>query len=113
MKNAIMKGASILTVIFMISMVFTPLATAAPIQPDQRFGVAYESDTVTEIDSENVLGFIDGVQYGVAVTDGYIFGIGCNLLWFYQHLPYSTPDSTPRIRYIAFVFSGLAGIFNI
>ena len=54
----------------MIGMVFTPLAGAVPIQPDNRFGIAYDSG-VNPIVGEYVLGFIDGVQYGLSgATDG-------------------------------------------
>ena len=70
MKKQIMKGASILTIVMMIGVVFTPLAGAFPIQPDNRFGVAYDSGA-SPIVGDYVLGFIDGVQYGLsAATDG-------------------------------------------
>ena len=62
MKNEIMKGASILTVVLMISMVFTPLATAAPILPHNRWG-----DTIP-INNDYVYAFINGVQYGGNAT---------------------------------------------
>ncbi len=65
MKQSIMKGASILTVILMISMVFAQLVIAAPILPSTRWG-----NTSPAAAGEYVLAFVDGKQYGVStVTD--------------------------------------------
>jgi hypothetical protein len=61
MKNAIMKGASILTGLFLISMLFTPFVGAAPINPDHRYGNALPASA-----GDYVTAFIDGVQYGTA-----------------------------------------------
>jgi len=63
--KTIMKGASILTAILMVSMIFSPVF-GAPVLPFERWGVAYDGGT--PISTGLVTSWIDGVEYGSNTT---------------------------------------------
>jgi len=65
MKQNILKGASILSAILMLSVVMTPVL-AAEVQPFNRWG--YANDGAGLLDTELITAWIDGVEYGADIT---------------------------------------------
>ena len=71
MNNKIMKGASILTVVLMVSVVFSPFVVAAPILPHNVYGNS-------GVAGDYLLAFIDGKQYGAFQMEaGGNFNLDC------------------------------------
>jgi len=66
MNTKILKGASILTAVLMVSMLFSTVL-AGPVQPFNRWGYAYDNGG-TPLDTQNIYAWIDGVSYGTDVT---------------------------------------------
>ncbi len=61
MKKKMNMGASVVIVVLMLTMLFTPLTSAVPIQPFERTGTTTANTVVTA--------WIDGVQYGSNTSD--------------------------------------------
>ncbi len=67
MKNNIVKGASILTVVLMFGMMMTPVLGGAPVQPHNRWGQAYDGAGQMPA-GETLTVWIDGTSYGTIDT---------------------------------------------
>jgi hypothetical protein len=79
MNIKILKGASILTAVLMVSTLFSTVL-AGPVQPFNRWGYAYDNGG-TPLDTQDIYAWIDGVSYGTDVTgtgaDVGLFSIDC------------------------------------
>jgi hypothetical protein len=69
MNTKILKGASILSAILMVSMLFSTVL-AGPVQPFNRWGYANDSGGADLPDGTDLYSWIDGVSYGMDTTTG-------------------------------------------